>query len=246
MENSLLLLIALVFLLAGVVKGVSGMGLPTLSMALLGLLMPPTSAAALMAMPSLLTNITQCLGPHWRDLARRLWPLWLSLALVTMGVPLPEPGASSRYARAGLGAVLLLYGIWGLAGPRLPKPGRHTLALGGLAGALAGVLTAATGVFVMPMVPYLQSLQLEREALMQALGLSFAVATLALMLRMGHGHTLAGLGVDTWACTLASLSAFAGLWLGTALRRRLPPLLFQRALYGVFLLLGLLLLARSA
>ncbi|EWS52473.1 hypothetical protein X551_04743 [Methylibium sp. T29] len=35
-----------IFALAGAVKGVSGMGLPTVSMALLGLVMPPAAAAA--------------------------------------------------------------------------------------------------------------------------------------------------------------------------------------------------------
>jgi len=53
--------------IAGAVKGVSGMWLPTLSMALLGLFMPP--AAALIVLPSLLTNIAQCMvrtGERWR------------------------------------------------------------------------------------------------------------------------------------------------------------------------------------
>ena len=47
MTPDLLLIVALVFLAAGTVKGISGMGLPTVSMALLGLLMAPAQAAAL-------------------------------------------------------------------------------------------------------------------------------------------------------------------------------------------------------
>lgn len=237
-------LIALVFLFAGLVKGVSGMGLPTLAMALLGLWMPPASAAVLMSLPSLLTNITQCIGPHARMLARRLWPMWAGLVLVTVWLPLPDMAASSGFARAGLGAVLLLYGGWGLARPALPAPGRHASALGALAGMLAGLLTAATGVFVMPLVPYLQSLRLQREALIQALGLSFALATLALVVRLGRVAGT-GLAAEPLACAIATLSAFAGLWLGTVLRRRMDARRFQRALYAAFLLLGLLLLSQA-
>lgn len=237
-------LIALIFLAAGLVKGVSGMGLPTLAMALLGLWMAPVKAAALMALPSLLTNTTQCLGPHARELARRLWPLWTGLVLVTLWLPLPDMAAAGRLARGSLGAVLMLYGGWGLARPDLPQPGRHARALGGLAGALSGLLTAATGVFVIPLVPYLQSLRLPREALIQALGLSFALATLALMVRLGRVAG-AGLTLEPWASAIATLSAFAGLWLGTALRRRLDALRFQRALNTVFVLLGLLLLSQA-
>ena len=48
--------ITLVFLLAGYVKGVIGMGLPTIAMATLGLLLEPAQAAALLVIPSLVTN----------------------------------------------------------------------------------------------------------------------------------------------------------------------------------------------
>ncbi|HBY6961244.1 TPA: hypothetical protein MI551_14190 [Klebsiella pneumoniae] len=47
----------LIFIAAGLVKGVTGMGLPTVAMGLLGLLMPPQAAAALLVLPSLLTNL---------------------------------------------------------------------------------------------------------------------------------------------------------------------------------------------
>ena len=243
MQTPLLAVIGLIFLLAGAVKGVSGMGLPTLSMALLGLWMPAGTAAALMVLPSLLTNIAQCLGPHARPLARRLWPLWLGLALATVFSPLPDLGAAGPGARLALGTVLLVYGGWGLARPTLPQLQRRAGPLGAAAGLLSGLLTAATGVFVMPLVPYLQALRLEREAMIQALGLSFTIATVALALRLGRME--AGLGVDPLACGIGIAAAFAGLAAGARLRRHLQPAAFQRALYGVFLALGLLTVARA-
>ena len=56
---SVMLLILLAFLLAGFVKGVIGLGLPTVAMALLTLAMPPAEAAALLILPSLVTNLVQ-------------------------------------------------------------------------------------------------------------------------------------------------------------------------------------------
>ncbi len=239
-------LIAVVFLAAGAVKGISGMGLPTLSIALLGLFMPPATAAALMLLPSFLTNLAQCLGPQARHLARRLWPLWLGLALATVGSPLPDLGSAGPGARATLGAVLVVYGLWGLARPVLPEPGRWARPLGALAGVLSGCLTAATGVFVMPMVPYLQSLKLEKAEFIQALGLSFMVATLALAVRLGPAAWGGGgAPVPLVGHGVALVAAFVGLWLGARLRQRLPALVFQRALYTVFLGLGALMLARA-
>jgi uncharacterized membrane protein YfcA len=244
MEPVTLALIAGVFALAGGVKGISGMGLPTVSMALLGLYLPPATAAALMVLPSLATNIAQCTGPHWRALSRTLWPLWVALALATVFSPLPDLGASGPVARVALGAVLVVYGLWGLARPAVALPGWPPRTTGAIAGTLTGVVTAATGVFVMPMVPYLQSLRLEREVLVQALGLSFMVATLALAARLGR------IGAHAWwldaaSCAVAVAAAFAGLAVGARLRRRLHPARFQRVLFAVFVLLGAVMLGRA-
>lgn len=238
------LLVGAVFLAAGAVKGISGMGLPTLSMALLGLLMPPASAAALMVLPSLATNVTQCLGPHGKALARRLWPIWLGLVVATVLSPLHGLGTPGSGARIVLGAVLVAYGAWGLAKPALPDLRRYPVIAGGTSGVLTGMLAAATGVFVMPLVPYLQSIRLEKEEMIQALGLTFMIATLALAIRLGHtGVALEG--IDPIAIGIAVVTAFAGLFVGTALRNRMAPALFQRALYSVFVLLGAVMVAKA-
>ena len=239
--------VAFTFVLAGVVKGVSGMGLPTLAMALLSLRLPAGDAAALMLLPALLTNAAQCVGPQGGALLRRLWPLWACLVLGTLFAPVPSladgGGDGGGLARLSLGVVLAGYGLYGLGRPQLPQPGRHAGWLGAVAGLLGGALSAATGVFVLPLVPYLQALQLPRRGLIQALGISFMLASMALAGRLGGMEAAAP--PDVAACGVALLAALAGMALGARLRRRLPALLFQRALYAVFVLLGLLMLGRG-
>lgn len=67
-------LTVVVFLMAGCLKGVIGMGLPTMAMALLGLVMPTYEAAALLVIPAFVTNLWQFLaGPGAIGLVRRLW-----------------------------------------------------------------------------------------------------------------------------------------------------------------------------
>lgn len=229
-------LIAIVFTLAGAVKGISGMGLPTVAMSLLGLWMPATQAAALLVTPSLATNLAQCQGPHARALVRRLWPLWLGLILAAVWAPGLGHGSDST-ARQLLGVALVLYGLWGLCKPALPSLSGRSRWLGAMAGLLTGLITASTAVFVLPMVPYLQALRLDKDEMVQALGLSFGVATLALAVRLGWGG-----GVGTWLTpwTLwALMAAFAGLWLGSLLRARLSGTAFQRTLFVIFIGLGL-------
>src|SRR5439155_11491499 len=56
--------IAAVFVVAGGVKGMAGLGLPTVAMGLLSLALPPSEAASLLLLPSLVTNVWQALaGP---------------------------------------------------------------------------------------------------------------------------------------------------------------------------------------
>lgn len=247
MDGLHLLGVVLVFVLAGGVKGITGMGLPTVAVSLLGLWMPPVQAAALLVAPSLATNVAQCRGGHGWRLATRLWPAWLGMTLATVWAPAFEPSWSGLDPHRLLGTVLVMYGLWGSWRPRLPDLSSQTAwagwATAAAAGALTGVATAATGVFVLPLVPWLQALRLDRETLVQALGLSFTVATLAMAVRLRVSGDLVLLSPAT---ALALAAAFIGLALGTALRRRIGAAAFQRALFIVFVGLGAANLLRGA
>ena len=73
------------FLAAGLVKGVTGMGLPTVAMGLLGTVMPPAAAAAILVVPSFVTNLWQLFsGPALGPLLRRLWPMMLCIVIGTV------------------------------------------------------------------------------------------------------------------------------------------------------------------
>src|SRR5205085_27609 len=65
-----------VFLLAGMVKGLVGLGLPTITIALTSLVLPLTEAIALIALPTIITNVWQAaVGGRFRVIVRRHWPL---------------------------------------------------------------------------------------------------------------------------------------------------------------------------
>lgn len=252
MEAMQLLAVVVVFAVAGGVKGVTGMGLPTVAMSLLGLWLPAAQAAALLVLPSLLTNLAQCRGPHLRALASRLWPGWLALVGVTVLAPGLGDATAGAAAHRWLGAVLVAYGLWGLGRPVLPDLSARGPWLALALGAATGWVTALTAVFVLPWVPYLQALRLDRQAMVQALGLSFTVATLALACRLqlwappGGAMGPAGSAWPSWLALAAALvGSFAGLSLGGRLRERLAGPAFQKALFLVFIALGLANLAHS-
>jgi uncharacterized membrane protein YfcA len=225
-----------VFLLAGLVKGVAGLGLPTVAMALLGLALPVEQAAGLLLLPSLLTNIWQMLaGPSLRLLLRRLWPLLAAAAAGTVWSLLPALGESGGHAGLLLGAVLLIYGWVGLARLELQTL-RHPAWLCALVGYATGTITVATGVAVVPAVPFVQALRLGKDATVQALGLCFTVSTLALAARLAGSAQLHSAGLLLSAA--AVLPALAGQWCGQRLRGRLSEARFRQLLYAALLLLG--------
>lgn len=168
----------LIFIAAGLVKGVTGMGLPTVAMGLLGLLMPPQAAAALLVLPSLLTNLWQLLaGPALAQIVRRLWLMMTGIIMGTLAGSSLLISLNPRCSALALGTVLIAYAGYALCGPALQVSARVEKWLSPLMGGLTGVITGATGVFVIPAVPRLQTLGFRRDELVQALGLSFTLST---------------------------------------------------------------------
>jgi uncharacterized protein len=245
MIDSSLILVGLVFLVAGIVKGVVGLGLPTVSMGLLATMMSPVQAATILLLPSFVTNVWQTLaGPTLAVVCRRLWPMMLAICLGTWAGFGLMTGASAKYGTALLGAALCIYALIGLAAWRPPAPKTWEQWISPAVGAITGLITAATGVFVVPAVPYLQAIGLEKEELVQALGLSFTVSTLALAVNVVHE---VGYQVSMGREAIVALAlACAGMWVGQLLRRSLSPTAFRKWFFVSLLLLGIHLAVRSA
>lgn len=238
---SLSLLVLLTFLVAGTVKGVIGLGLPTVAMGLLGLAIAPAQAAALLIIPSIVTNTWQlAAGGRLRGLIKRLWPMQLGILLGTgLGMLWLSSDGGSWVVRA-LGMALLLYALSGLFLPVLRVAPRMENWLGPTCGLITGIITSATGVFVIPAVPYLQALGLSKNQLVQALGLSFSVSTLALAAGLYWRGSLGGGELN--GSLLALLPAMLGMWLGQWLRQRISGALFKSVFFIGMALLGMHLL----
>ncbi|WP_233964694.1 sulfite exporter TauE/SafE family protein [Pectobacterium versatile] len=233
-----------VFLLAGVVKGVIGLGLPTIAMGLLTLVMPAASAAGLLIVPSLVTNIWQlACGPAFLSLIKRFWTLFVGIIIGTFWNGLPALTSSSSWTSAALGGILGIYGLWGIMATTLPQPGRHESWLSPLVGYITGAITAATGVFVIPAVPYLQCLRLNKNDLVQALGLAFTVSTLGLALQLIQGIGLQG--IDLWQSMLALIPALLGMMIGQRLRHAISEPVFRRCFFIGLVALGGYMAARG-
>lgn len=231
------------FLFAGWVKGVVGLGLPTIALALLAATVGLREAIALMLVPALVTNVWQGLaGGAFVPLFRRLWPLLLTACLGTwFGVGVLAR-ADAALLSGLLGVMICVYAGVSLATPQIPPPGRRERLLAPAVGAVGGVVAGLTGSFI-PGILYIQALGLSRDGLVQALGITFTVLTVALATALTRHEMMT---VDLWLMSAVAVAPAAlGMVLGQSVRRRLSEALFRRVFFSALLLLGAYLAGRT-
>ena len=222
------------YLLAGFVKGVIGLGLPTVAIGLLGLLMTPAQAAAILVVPSLVTNIWQfAAGGDLLVLVRRMWPLLAGICVGTWIGAVLLPTANGGQATMWLGVALAIYAGLGLFKIEFSVPPGAELWLGLVVGIATGAVTVATGIFALPGVPYIQGLRFDRHRLVQALGLSFTVSTFTLAAALSHAGEINSQLILPSLLGLAA--ALIGMWLGQIVRGKVKAETFR-----LFFFLGLL------
>jgi uncharacterized membrane protein YfcA len=213
-------------------------------MGLLAVTMQPSRALAIVIVPAIVTNIWQTfVGPYLRDIIRRLWPLmvgtivgiWLNAGMLT--------GPYARYGTIVLGVLLVIYAIIGLSQFSFKVARRDEKWVGGIVGVITGVVSAATGVQVIPSMPFMQAIGMEKDELVQALGVFFTVATLAL----ASSLTSAGLLSTATALpgAVAMACAFTGMFVGQAVRSRMQPEAFRRWFLIAMIFLGLYLVGSA-
>ncbi len=235
---------SLVFILAGLVKGTLGLGLPTVAVGILGLFMPPAQAAALLIVPTLATNLWQlATGPKLGEIVRRLWPLLVGTVAGTWTAAAIFADAPVKLATAALGAALLIYATIGLLKLPMRLPAAAEVWAGPLAGFTTGIMGGISGNFAVPAVPYFGALELPRDELVQTLGLFFTVSSLALGAALAwHGVFSTSIGVYSVA---ALIPAFIGMGLGGWLRSRIEPATFRKIFFVGLLCVGAQLEYRS-
>ena len=236
--------IAAAFVLAGLVKGVVGFGLPTVALAVITASVGHHEAIALMLGPSLATNGWQAFaGGHLISSLRRMWPFFVAGTLGIWASSHALSVADPRLLTGLLGIALVIYSLMTLFFRPLPPPGPKERFLSPAVGALTGTITGVTGSFVVPSVMYFQCLGLSRDALIQTMGLWFFTSSVLLLAALGRESLLTA---DLALMSLAAIvPTIAGMLLGGRIRSALPEQRFRQVFLFATLLLGLYIAARA-
>ena len=234
-SEPLVAIVASVFA-AAFLKGITGLGFSTICLGLLASFVDIKFAIPLVLVPSLSSNVLVMLEARgFRRALVRFWPLYLA-AVPGLAVGLVWLGASDgSAARQVLGTVLFLYGVWGLANSEWRLPGRGERLLKVPVGALTGMINGFTGSQVMPVLPYLLSLDLNKNELVQSINISFTLSSLLMLAGLFQLGMLNG--TLMLQSVLGVVPVAVGIWLGSRVRRRLSETIFKKMV--LLLLIGL-------
>jgi hypothetical protein len=241
----IIVLVTITFLCAGFVKGAIGLGIPVVALAFMAAPLGLKAAMAIIVAPCIVANVWQGLaGSYFGEIMRRLWAYLAAGCIGTwFGVGVLA-GTSGELLLGLLGVVLCVYSTVSLLRPQIPPPGEREAIYSPIAGGLGGIMFGMTGTFIVPGILYLQALGFGRDALVQAMGVTFAVITAALAVSFTSR--------DLFPLEIALLSAFAvvptgaGWLLGRRYRARISERQFRTFFFSALVVVGVYMVIRAA
>ena len=235
-----MILVGLTFLFAGMVKGIIGLGLPTVTIAVMTLTIGIKEGIALIVIPTIMTNIWQAfVGGDFHSLGRRFWSFILVGCLCTWIATGILVRANALVLAAGLGVLLVVYSAINLSHRQFQIPRQHESWLSPVMGGASGLLMGLTGSFIVPGILYLQSAGLNRHQLVQVMGMTFGAVAIVLGVGLARYQLITPeIAVTSVAALIpASLGMIAGQRIRSNLSEERFRLVFFLALSGVGLYL---------
>lgn len=240
----MLTLAAASFAFGGVIKGMSGFGLPLVVISLNSTFMPIEAALAINVIPPFFLNLWQTGGTRgiaetWRDYS----PVLIALPIGIAVGALSASALDSNWLVGAVGLVTVAFCLTQFLGWTLHLSPSRIATAGWATGFMSGFLGSLTTVTGPPLVMYLLAAKATSSAFKAALGLFFLVV----------GITLAGAFASIGFLTLElaligalmTVPAAFGMWLGRRLSNRIDAEAFRKVVLILLVVLGANLLRRG-
>ncbi len=232
--------------LAGLVKGLVGFGMPLILISGLSTIMPPELALAGLIGPMLVTNLWQALrqGPGAAVASVRMFaPFMLAGAVTLVLAAQLVPHMRSEALLLIIAVPVTAFALLMLTGRQMPLPAHPGRGIQGVIGAVSGVLGGMTGVWGPTTVAMLTAMQTEKRDQIRIQGVIFGSGAVLL----AAAHIASGvLNTATVGLSLALIApTMLGQWLGLRVQDRIDQVMFRRLTLIVLLLAGLNLLRRG-
>ena len=239
--ENLILYLSIIFFISGIVKGIIGMGLPTISLLLLSLFLDINTAIILIIIPSLITNILQGFyGKYLKELITEYWSFFLiSGFFVYFGTMFFE-ALNLTTTTLLLSLVIIFYSLFALSGKVFSADKINNPLIKSVVFSSNGFFTGITGSLIFPGVFFFQALQFNREKLIQALGIHFTLLTLFLGLSKFYFYSYLTLKFSHLSI-VSCIAAFTGMFLGNLISKKIKENLFKKIFLYSLIMIGFLL-----
>lgn len=232
------LYIAVVFLLAGVVKGVLGIGMPLVTVPMLATLVGPITSMALLAVPTFAVNLAQAAQSGYMRVALKRF--WSAFVLAVVGVVIAVSMLLTKMDRNVLlivvGTVVVLIAVIQFMPFAIVIPARAERWSTPLVGIFSGLLGGVTSFLGPPMVMYLVALRIDKDQFVGTIALFYMVAAVPFYVGLGVNGYLGWF--EFWASCGAALMIWLGVLIGQKLRARASGDLFRKLVLGMLIVIG--------
>lgn len=241
----MLAVVLVVFVVAGIIKGVAGIGFPTAAVSALSQVIDPRVAIALIVFPSLLANLWQIhrAGGMLRTVRRfGLFIACLCGAILVVSTTITA-SVPVETLMIVLGCLVVFFSVMSLAWSPPFLPERFDRIGQATAGLASGILGGLTAIWAPPMVTYLLARRLEKDEFVRATGVLIFAGTVPLSMGFFYSGILTpGIAVLSLIMTAPVIAGFA---IGEWMRRYIEPERFRRIVLWIFLAMGMNLLRRA-
>jgi len=245
MEWSMVAILSIALFLGGIVKGVVGLGLPIVAIAILLNFVPPLTALGLMVAPILITNLWQMVrSGNIMEPLRRFWVMILcALICLFIGAELVV-AMDTKVLFGVLGACVVVFSGSNLIRPRLhpldPKTEKWVAPIAGAAGGMLGGISTIWGP---PMMMYFVALKLPKDDFVRAVGMAWF--TLSLPLAFAYWRNGIFSGDVIYLSVFACIPGMVGIRIGEVIRERINQETFCKVMLVMLFLIGLNLIRRA-
>jgi uncharacterized membrane protein YfcA len=241
MADSIFIFVIFALILSAFIKGSLGMGFSTICLAMLANVIELKTAISIVVLPSMLSNVIVMIEAGNLRISLKLFlsMILASIPGMVVGLQLLKQ-TDNTLSVSILALVLIVYGCWGWANHQFRIDDKFISKLNPLVGFTTGIVNGATGSQIFPVMPYLLSLNISKDVLVQTINLSF---TLNSLIMLGFLYKMNSLDTDSiLTYALGIVPVAIGVWLGGKVRKRIPEARFKRIVMVLIISLGLMLL----
>jgi len=240
----ILIQIIIIFFAGGIVKGLIGVGLPTVTLTFLSFVFDIKEAISIILIPVIITNLYQMInGKYLKQIINDTKVFQISALIFIF------PGFyfllifKSNTVLIILALILIYNSALGLIKYEIKfknfKSNYYQLSIG----SLTGIVTGITGIYTMPFIFLIQSLKYKKNKIIQLMGLTFFIFSSAQFLLFSLSDL-----INTKVLILSSVACvpiFLGVYLGTHLRENISETLFKLLFNLMLIFMGFLLIIKT-